>query len=132
MTVFVDTAALYAFIDQNDDGHHSVLRAWDELQDAGVALTTTNYVVVEAATLLQSRIGLGAVRTLIEEIVPALEVEWITPELHEAATEALFAANRRDLSLVDCVSFATIRRLGVRQAFTLDPHFRRQGFECLP
>ena len=132
MTVFVDTAALYAFIDQNDNDHHVAVRTWDELQDAGVALTTTNYVVVETVAVLQSRIGLGAVTTLIDDIVPVLAVEWVTPELHDAAVEALFAANTRDLSLVDCVSFATMRRLGLRQAFTLDPHFRRQGFDCVP
>lgn len=114
MIVFVDTTALYAFIDQDDEGHHSVLRAWDG-QQASAMLSTTNYVVVEAAALLQSRIGLGAVTTLMNEIVPVLQIDWVTPELHETAVEALFASNRRDLSLVDCVSFLTMRRLGISQ-----------------
>jgi predicted nucleic acid-binding protein len=33
---------------------------------------------------------------------------------------------------VDCVSFEVMRRLGIRRAFTLDEHFREQGFEVVP
>ena len=42
------------------------------------------------------------------------------------------AARRRDLSLVDVVSFLVMRREGLTRAFTLDPHFSEQGFECIP
>jgi predicted nucleic acid-binding protein len=47
-------------------------------------------------------------------------------------TSALLTANRRQLSLVDCVSFEMMRRLGIKTAFTYDRHFSEQGFECLP
>ena len=32
----------------------------------------------------------------------------------------------------DCVSFETMRRLGIKNAFALDRHFSEQGFECVP
>ncbi len=41
------------------------------------------------------------------------------------------AAGRRQLSLVDCVSFEVMRRIGLNRAFCLDPHFEEQGFEVL-
>jgi len=44
----------------------------------------------------------------------------------------MLAAARKKLSLVDCVSFETMRLLGVTAAFTLDKHFKEQGFMCLP
>jgi predicted nucleic acid-binding protein len=65
-------------------------------------------------------------------VLPLLSVQWGTEPDHDSAMATLLAANRRDLSLVDCVSFAAMRRLGVSRAFTLDDHFREQGFECLP
>lgn len=43
----------------------------------------------------------------------------------------MLVAGRRDLSLVDCSSFVTMRRLGIKKAFALDEHFREQGFELL-
>jgi predicted nucleic acid-binding protein len=38
------------------------------------------------------------------------------------------AANRRSLSLVDCVSFVVMRQLAIRDAFAFDRHFEEQGF----
>lgn len=132
MTIFVDTSAFHAFVDEDDADHEAVSRAWDSLWQAGATLLTTNYVVTETIALMQNRLGLAAVRAFVDGMIPVLRVEWVEPESHEAATEALLAANRRDLSLVDCISFVTMRRLGLKQAWTLDPHFSEQGFECLP
>lgn len=132
MSIFVDTSALLALVNANDNDHEAVARTWDEIQAAGCALITTNYVLLEAFVLMQNRLGLEAVGDLIQSVAPLLEVEWVSPEEHEAAVATVLAAKRRDLSLVDCTSFATMHRLGVSRAFTLDDHFREQGFERLP
>ncbi|MCJ7583021.1 MAG: hypothetical protein MUP98_21090 [Candidatus Aminicenantes bacterium] len=41
-------------------------------------------------------------------------------------------ANRRSLSLVDCVSFEVMHRTGVRKAFAFDRHFKEYGYEIYP
>ncbi len=46
-----------------------------------------------------------------------------------AALELLKDADK--VSFTDCVSFALMRRAGLRQAYTFD-HFRRAGFEVRP
>jgi predicted nucleic acid-binding protein len=46
----------------------------------------------------------------------------------DAGLSALLAAGRRHLSLVDCVSFVIMRRLGIRAYLGLDAHFAEQGF----
>jgi predicted nucleic acid-binding protein len=38
------------------------------------------------------------------------------------------SARRRDLSLVDCVSFEVMRRNGITRAFAVDRHFQELGF----
>ncbi len=65
-------------------------------------------------------------------LIPILQVEWVDKALHERAMAILLAAGRRDLSLVDCVSFETMRRLGLTEVFTFDAHFAQQGFRCIP
>jgi predicted nucleic acid-binding protein len=52
--------------------------------------------------------------------------------MHQAAVSALLVAGKRNLSLVDCVSFEVMRQGGIRTAFTLDWHFNEQGFEIIP
>jgi predicted nucleic acid-binding protein len=56
----------------------------------------------------------------------------ITEADHGHAHNALLAAGRRTLSLVDCGSFHVMSSRAVRSAFTFDPHFVEQGFEVLP
>jgi predicted nucleic acid-binding protein len=95
-------------------------------------LLCNNYVVIETYALVQARLGMDAVRALTTELMPALRILWVDAELHSAALTALITAVRRQLSLVDCTSFETMRRLNVRRAFTFDDHFAEQGFEVVP
>jgi predicted nucleic acid-binding protein len=129
VSTFVDTSALLAVIHGSDKNHSRAARTWSDLLEADEDLVCTNYVLVETLALAQSRFGLAAVRDLVENVVPILRVVWIDAEIHDSAVAALLTANRRLLSLVDCVSFATMRRLSIDRAFEFDPHFGEQGFE---
>jgi predicted nucleic acid-binding protein len=81
---------------------------------------------------MQRRLGLEAVRVFQEDILPLINIEWIDKETHQSGMSALLAASKRDLSLVDCVSFETMRTLGIKTVFAFDPHFAEQGFKCIP
>jgi predicted nucleic acid-binding protein len=130
--ILVDTSALYAVIDRDDQNHAAAKATWERLLQGDETLLVTNYVVVEATALVQHRLGMQAVRMLCGDILPALNVHWITEADHVHAQNALLATGRRRLSLVDCSSFHAMRSRMVRTAFAFDPHFREQGFDVLP
>jgi predicted nucleic acid-binding protein len=132
MTIFVDTSAVYAVFDRDDSSHRAARAIWTRLVTEDATLVTTNYVLVETSALFQRRLGLAALRAFHEDIVPLLNVEWISEQMHVAGVAAVLAAARKKLSLVDCVSFQIMRQQGVRTAFCFDSHFREQGFELLP
>lgn len=132
MTVFIDTSALYAMLDANDAQHLAAKQTWITLVDQGADLVITNYIVVETLALAQRRLGVAALRMLQEDVIPVLRVEWVTEINHQAGVAALLVAADRRLSLVDCVSFETMRSLGIKTAFAFDHHFAEQGFECIP
>jgi predicted nucleic acid-binding protein len=52
--------------------------------------------------------------------------------LKELAINTVLTANRRNLNLVDCSSFETMRRLGIKTIFTIDEHSKEQGFQVIP
>lgn len=132
MTVFVDTSALYAVLDRDDSNHRAAREAWERLLRDAAVLLTSNYVLVETSALVQHRLGVAALRAFHQDVAPVLRLEWITESQHRAAVEAVLAAGRKRLSLVDCVSFQLMREHGVRTAFCFDKHFGEQGFESLP
>jgi len=78
---------------------------------------------------VQRRLVLVSSRRFCEEIVPILEVEWWGRISTTRPVTALLAAGRKGLSLVDCVSFAAMRRGGIRDVFGFDPHFEGAGFQ---
>jgi len=132
MRTFIDTSAFYALLDRDDENHQKGKRAWSELVDPTKSLVTSNYVLLETFALLQSRLGLEAVRGFQEDVVPILQVEFVTSEMHRLGVAALLSSSRRSLSLVDCVSFELMRDLGIKTAFTFDAHFSEQGLGVLP
>jgi len=130
--IFVDTSAFYALLDGDDAGHSRALKVWEGKPPGEGDLATTNYVVLETMALLQSRLGMPAVRVFRDAILPLARIEWIDEVVHAQAVAAFIAADRRGLSLVDLSSFETMRRLGIRSAFTFDRHFRQYGFQTVP
>ncbi|MFZ5906235.1 MAG: type II toxin-antitoxin system VapC family toxin [Nitrospirota bacterium] len=132
MNVFIDTSAFFALLDRDDQNHTRAKEAWTALLGSGSLCATSNYVLVETFALLQSRIGISAVRGFQEDMLPVLFIEWVDTEVHNAAVSALLAASKRKLSLVDCSSFEIIRKMSIRSVFAFDPHFSEQGFACLP
>ena len=131
MRIFIDTSAFFAVLDRDDKNHLKAKHTWQNILEHDNTLMTTNYVLVECFALIQNRLGLEAVRSFQEDMVPLLNTEFIDSASHKSGVSALLAASRRKLSLVDCVSFEVIRTLGIKNVFTFDPHFREQGFDCL-
>lgn len=132
MTVLVDTSALYAALDADDQHHPSVRAAFGELATAGDDLVTHNYILLETVALAQRRLGLGAVAMLLDDLLPVMEVLWIDRATHEEACARLLAAGERRVSLVDWISFTTMRRGRIEVALAFDDHFREHGFRTIP
>ena len=131
MTTFIDTSALYAVLCGNDPNHEDAQRKWITLLDQDEPLVSTNYVLVETIKLIQHRLGMRAVRDFQDDAVPLLQIIWVDDAQHQAAVTAFLMMGRRQLSLVDCSSFLTMRNLDIRTAFAYDPHFVEQDFVCL-
>ena len=132
MTIFIDTSAFYAVLDRDDDNHLRARAAWEAMLRDGSDLLTNNYVLLETSALLQHRLGLAALRTFHEDVEPVVRIDWVAEGRHRDAAGVVLAVGRKKLSLVDCVSFQTMRELGVRSAFCFDRHFGEQGFEIIP
>jgi predicted nucleic acid-binding protein len=128
--VFMDSAGFLALWDASDAHHAAALRLQGELAREHRRFFTTEYVADETATLLFMRHSHPAAVDFLETIErsEALRLEWIDPARFHAASDWFRKHADKAWSFTDCASFAVMRELRVRDAFTTDRHFRQAGF----
>ena len=126
--IFIDTSAFYALMDSSDQYHHQAGKFWHALLDKGILLKTSNYITVETVALLQNRLGFEAADLWYRDVLGVVDVLWIEESAHQMAYELWLSLGRRKLSLVDCVSFITMRSHKIETIFGFDRHFEEQGF----
>ena len=125
--IFLDTSAIYAWTDRGDPRHAEARERLAAVLEGQEALVTHNYILVEAMSLVQSRLGMAAALKLASD-ARAFEVEWVDRAAHQEAVRRWEQRGKRQVSFVDEVSFLIMRRRGVRTAFAFDADFQTEGF----
>jgi predicted nucleic acid-binding protein len=129
--VFIDTSAFYALMDRSDSNHEKAKKLWAFLLDKNISFKTTNYIILEALALIQSRLGFEAAHLYSGDILGLIDILWVGEPRHNLAFELWLSLGRKKLSLVDCVSFITLRHYRLENVFGFDRHFAEQGFKIL-
>ena len=129
MSVFVDTSALYALLDEADAHHADAADVLRRLE--GAELVTHAFVVVEACALVSGRLPWQASERLLDGILPVIDVLAVDADLYGAAMETYRRSASAAVSFVDRTSFAAMRSRGIRRAFAYDDDFAREGFELV-
>ena len=132
--LFVDTAGWMSMADGGDAQHNAACRARDTWLRQGGLLITSDYVLDETLTLIRMRLGIDAAETWWSQVSesPRLKVEWIHADRAEKARAWFFRWRDKSFSFTDCTSFVVMRQMRIRDALTLDEHFRQMGFNVLP
>ena len=126
--IFLDTSAIYALADENDNDHKKAKELFALALSQGQELILHNYILVEAGALIQRRLGLEQVKKFLQEIAK-FHILWIDPPLHKLAEDYFHTHATRKLSFVDCVSFVVMRQQGIKHAFAFDDDFAKAGFD---
>jgi uncharacterized protein len=130
-TVFLDTVGLLAVWDVNDQWHSAAETVFADLRRDRTLLMTTSFVLLECANTAARRPYRQAVERLRERMEPNNMLVFPTDADWRQAWAEYRCSNAGQPGIVDYVSFAVMRRLGIRQAFTNDRHFQEAGHEIL-
>jgi uncharacterized protein len=129
--VFLDTVGLLALWNASDQWRPAAVSAFKT-----ILLNRRPYVTTEAVLL---ECGNAASRTPFRHKVVETRKELLANNGLIAITDQdwsdAWAEYQRghpgDPGIVDCISFAVMRRLGLTEAFTNDQHFAAAGFTTL-
>lgn len=95
---------------------------------------TSDYVLDEAITLIRFGHSHSKAVEFIQAVRDSKAVRTIHIEEQEVADSIdLFIRSKdKEWSFTDCTCFTLMKKLGIENAFTFDPHFRQAGYTILP
>ncbi|MDZ7586731.1 MAG: PIN domain-containing protein [Patescibacteria group bacterium] len=128
--VFIDTGFFKALVDSNDDFYQRAMKIWQNLGEKKIELITSNFVIDETLTIVRVKCGLEKTfkfRDLLAENSQIIKIVRVTVD-DEAKAWQWFVNKWSKLSFTDCVSFAVMKRWGLRRVAAFDEHFKRAGF----
>ena len=137
MLVFVDTSALKASYDADDDYHEQAAALMTKIAARETEVTsfvTTDYVLDEAVTLTRFAHSHRKAVELAEATLASefMRVIYSDESLFSQGLSIFKEYSDKEWSLTDCISFATMRNYGLKTAFTFDTHFKQFGFTAIP
>lgn len=125
----VDTSAVYALLDRDDGNHRKAVTILRSLPRRGLTPVLSNFVVAESHALILARLGAPVARDwLLKQIWP---IESVTANDERKAREIIERYQDKSFSYTDATSFALMERLGLKNAFAFDSHFRQYGLKLL-
>lgn len=120
--LFVDSSAIVALVDADDVSHHAAVDAYESLVRDGYRLFTTDHVLSETYELLSMGVGPEIAREWLRD--HRLAIYDITGDDLTGARQRLLERDAgRTLSFTDALSITVMERLGVADAFAVDPAF---------
>jgi uncharacterized protein len=131
--VFMDSSGFLALWDAADEHHAAAAHLQAELARKRRRFLTTDYVADETLTLLLVRHSHSAAADFLDTLTrsEALHLEWVGPDRFHAAASLFRRHADKQWSFTNCVSFALMRELNIRDCFTTDHHFQQAGFTPL-
>jgi predicted nucleic acid-binding protein len=131
MPVFLDTVGLIALWDTDDQWHAAANAAYQEMVSRRRSTLTTSFILLECGNTAARRTFRNDVCALRRGLELRDELILPTHDDWRAAWAAYEHGDAAQAGVVDHVSFAVMRRLGITEAFTNDRHFQAAGFTTL-
>ena len=130
-TVFLDTVGLIALWNLSDQWHAAAAAAPQPLDPNATRLVATTYILLECGNEAARRPYRDKVIALRDALRLAGDLYEPTPHEVDQAWGDYARGLAGGAGIVDHVSFAVMRRLGLTEAFTNDRHFAAAGFTPL-
>jgi len=130
--VLLDTSAIFALLNPDDDHHAGAVAINDRLIRQKATLILPNFLLAECHAILNKRLGPRAARGFLNAALQDFQIERISVEDEWTAHAMLQNVSRqRDLSYFDAVAVALAQRLQISDVFSFDRHFAIMGLKLL-
>ncbi len=128
----IDADAIVALVIPDDSGYEWAGKVMKTMRK-GQVFYLSSYAYGEALTVVSMRGGLKkAIETarMIEEMKEIVIVD-VEKKLREDGLEWFSKQTSKNSRFTDCVNMALMEKLGIKEIFSRDKHYKQNGFVCL-
>ena len=128
--IFVDTSAFVALFDKKDQYHQKAADYFMSLESGAVQLHTSNYIIDETLTRIRIKNGHKFALEFGKYFFMSkiFQTHYIDREIEKDAFAFFKKYSDKKLSFTDSTSFALMKKLNIKKAFTFDDDFKKVGF----
>lgn len=130
--ILIDSDAFVALIKRNDTNHERAGEISRLLTKKGSVFITTNYVFSETVTVLSQKISHKVAVDFINDLVnekSEISIIRANEEIEKLAIEIFKKQTSKNISYVDCVNMAVLRRYRWETIFSFDKIYEKNGFK---
>jgi len=127
--ILLDSDALIALINKEDELHKRVLKIQEKLTKAGAIFAISRYIIAETATFLTLRVNKKTADRFLKDL-ESQEILVINPtdELEKLTREFFFKQKSRNVTYFDCVNMAILTYYHWKTIFSFDRHYYQNNF----
>lgn len=132
--IFVDTSGFMEAVQSESENFERINSLFRDTFLNGNRLITTDYVLDELFTLMRcrERLPVSELTKFVKNTnVSDIEIVGITKDLFQEALTMMGKYGDQYFSFTDCVSFAVMKELKIKNVITFDKHFSIAGFNNL-
>jgi uncharacterized protein len=131
--VFVDTAALVALGNRQDQWHSQAVKVSRQLTLSGCRFVTTDAVLLEVGNTFSRAAYKSVALRLIESArrSPRWQCLAVDRDLFDRGLALFRQMSDKDWSLTDSISMVVASDHSINQVFTTDRHFAQAGLQIL-
>lgn len=129
--VLIDSDAFVALIKKNDTNHKKAKRISQFLTQKGSVFITTNYVFSETVTVLSQKISHKVAVDFINDLTSEkseISIIRANEEIEKLAIEIFKKQTSNNVSFVDCINMAVLKRYKWKTIFSFDRIYKKNGF----
>ena len=126
--IFIDTSFFIALLNESDQ-YHEIAQQFSKEIRSNSHLYLTEGIIIELADAFCKN-KRNEVVSIIQSLYESKQCTIVPIQTNLIKDSLKFYYSREDktYSLTDCMSFITMRMLGIQYALTSDSHFKQEGF----
>ena len=131
--VFVDTSGWVALFVENDQNHKKAVSIFEEIRNSRVPIYTSDYCIDETITTILAR-GSHKQSVLAGEAIftsKIIKIVHVCPDYLQSAWELHQKYKDKMFSFTDVTSFAIMKDINIKKAFSFDKEFVQAGIELI-